>query len=78
VPVADINKVKFTLSPALKDQRGSRGIVLYSFFNLTFGGGGSAPFSPPRKETQFQFCRRLGGPQAQSGWVWKNLVPIGI
>jgi len=29
-----------------------------------------------RKETQYPLCRRLGGPQGQSGLVWKISPPL--
>jgi len=31
----------------------------------------------PLGKTRYPFCRRLGGPQDQSGWA-ENLIPTGI
>jgi len=33
---------------------------------------------PPRKRPRYPFYMRLGGPQGQSGWVWKILHPPGF
>jgi len=32
----------------------------------------------PRKETGYQLCRKLGGPQSWAGWMWKILPPPGF
>ena len=55
--------------------------MLYSCFNFgTRWGGLSVPhpgFFPLGKGTQYPLYRRLGGPQAWSGWVQKISPPLG-
>ena len=75
-------KVKVTLQPALKEQKGCK-IYRYSFFNLrSLDGVGSyrhAPAAlPPGKETRYPLFRRLGGHQGWSGRARKILPPTGI
>ena len=45
------------------------------------GGGWLKPLPSHftlRKETWYPSCRKLGGAQVQSGWVWKVLPPPGF
>jgi len=36
------------------------------------------PATLPPGKTQYPLYRRLGGPQGQSGWVWKISPPTGF
>lgn len=36
------------------------------------------PTALPLEKIPYQFYRKPGGSWANSGWAWKNLVPIGI
>jgi len=43
---------------------------------MRVGGRPHAPAAlPPGKESQYKFCRRLGGPQGRYGWVPKIWPP---
>ena len=42
------------------------------------GGQCHVPAALAPGKTRYPLYRRLGGPQSQSGWVAKNLVPTGI
>ena len=75
-------KVRFAVIQAKNAQRWIRGIY-NSYLSLTSaleGVGGLrhvAAALPPRK-TRYPMCRRLGGPQSQTGRVRKNLPPPGF
>ena len=74
-------KVKFTLEQATKAQRGSRGIALLFFLTSALdrvGGQRDAPATLLPGKTQYPLYRRLGGPQGQSGQVWKISLPPGF
>jgi hypothetical protein len=75
-------KVNFTLEQLMKAQRVSRGIALLSFLTTVLDvGGWSVPHPShftPWMETQYPRCRRLGGPQGQSGQVHKILPLQGF
>jgi hypothetical protein len=78
--ILPVPKVKFPLGHIMKTQRGSRGIPVL-FFNLDIRCGVSGKCHTPvalspRKETQYSYYRRLGGPQGQSGQVLKTLPPL--
>jgi hypothetical protein len=40
------------------------------------GGQHHTPAALPPAKTQYPLCRRLGGPQEQSGWVRKIMFPL--
>ena len=42
------------------------------------GGQHHAPTALPWGKTWYPLYRRLGGPQSQSGQVWKILSPLGF
>jgi hypothetical protein len=74
-------KIKFTLEKATKAQRGSRGIPLLFLLPWRYMGVGSqchAPAALPPGKTRYPLYRWLGGPQGQSGQVWKISTPTGI
>jgi hypothetical protein len=80
-------KVKFTLVQALRlctgrtAHRGSRGIALLFHDHGTRREWGVSvtprPLFTPGK-TRYPLYRRLGGPQDQSGQVWKSRPPSGF
>ena len=42
------------------------------------GGQCHTPAALPPGKTWYPMCRRLGGPQGQSLWVWKISPPMGF
>ena len=74
-------KVKFTLDQATKAQRGSRCIALLFLQPRRYMGVADqrhAPVALPPGKVRYPLYRRLGGPQGQSGRVWKISPPTGI
>jgi len=70
-------KVKFTLEPATKDQKGSRRIALLFLTSALDGVGGQrhALAALPQGKTRYPLYRRLDGPQGRSGRVQKISPP---
>ena len=74
----DSEFVNFTLEKAMKFQKGSRGMWLYSFFDLGVSWWWVVNTTPQplypkerREETRYPSHSRLGGPQRRSGQVQK-------
>ena len=70
-----LEEVGFTLSQVTKALKESRGIDLLYFLASALGRGEGSVSRPgrtlPAGKTWYPLCRRLGGPQGQSGQVWK-------
>jgi hypothetical protein len=71
-------KINFTLEKAIQGVE----VQIYSLFNLGTRWDGWLKPRPgrftPEKETHYPLCRKLGGPQGQSGQAWKISPPPGF